>query len=128
MGKKINVCAYFVFGIILLFYTTSKMNIYFFCHILMESFCNKMIKIFNCHITDDVILEYKEHTKAIKIELKYLVFYKFLLSFMTKEKASEIINNYTAYDRTSLSRQENQLAIEYYQKLNMQIVDICREY
>ena len=53
----------------------------------IESFLYEICKSFNNHITDEQIGEYKTHHKKIKIQLKYIIFYKFFNSFMLKDQS-----------------------------------------
>lgn len=94
----------------------------------IESFLNEICDSFNNHISDNKILEYKTHHKKIKIPLKYIVFYKFLNSFMLKDQSVELINEYIDYSRSCFHEQEKQISLEYFNNLNNHISKICHKY
>jgi len=93
-----------------------------------ESFLGEICKTFNDYATDNKILRYKTHHKKLKIPLKYIIFYKFLNSFMLKDRSVELINEYIDYSRSCFHEQEKQISIEYFSDLNDDICKICNKY
>lgn len=94
----------------------------------IELFLNEICNSFNNHITDNKILEYKTHHKKLKIQLKYIIFYKFLNSFMLKDQSVEFINEYIDYSRSCFHEQEKQISLNYFTDLNTNISRICNNY
>jgi len=94
----------------------------------MDNLFSQIHSYFNAAVTDENILKYKTNNKQIKCDLKYLIFYKFLNSFCTKEQAYEKVNKYIDYSRTSLYRQEKQISLDFYKMLNENIKKICNKH
>jgi len=91
----------------------------------MENFFNDILKIFKKFLNNEEIIKYKTFNKKIKCPLKNIIYYKFLNSFLSKEKSIEKIQKNIVYSRTSLYKQEKQISIEYFEKLNEEISKIC---
>ena len=94
----------------------------------MEQFIKDIQICFNTNTSNNIINFNKLCNKKIKIDLKYLILYKFLNSFCSNEKSVETLNNFISYDRSSFYRQEKQITLEYYEKLNNQISEICNSH
>jgi len=94
----------------------------------MDNFLSQLHLCFDTIVTDENILKYKTNNKQIKISLKYLVLYKFLNSFCSKEIAYEKVNKHIDYSRTSLYRQEKQISLDFYKMLNENIKKICNKH
>lgn len=91
----------------------------------METFIKNIDECFKKHINETTINKHKKYNKKIKIDTKYLILYRFFNSFFSKEKSSELINNFITYDRSSFHRQEQQINIDFYEQLNKDISIIC---
>lgn len=91
----------------------------------MERFIKDIQLCFNTNTSNNIINSNKQYNKKIKIDLKYLILYKFLNSFYSNEESVEVLNNFISYDRSSFYRQEKQIDLKYYENLNNQISKIC---
>ena len=94
----------------------------------MNKFFEEIRSCFNKYASNDLILEHKKHTKKIKIDLRYIILYKFFNSMLSKERSTELINKYVTYSRSSFYRQEKQLELEYYEKFSDDVSKICTKY
>ncbi len=94
----------------------------------MDKFFEDIKTCFKKYTTYDTIISHKQHNKSIKIDIKYLILYKFFNAFFSKEKSTELINKYVCYSRTSLYRQEEQLDLQYYENFNKEISTICNKH
>lgn len=94
----------------------------------MEEFFNEIMECFNKYTNKESIAKYKKHNKKIKIDLHYLLLYKFLNSCFTKEESVECLRKFVDYNRTSFHRQEQQIDLCFYENLNNDISKICNKY
>jgi len=93
----------------------------------METFIKNIKNCFDKHINN--ITNHKKHNKKIKINLNNLVLYEFLNTFYSKEESTEKTNDITnvEYSRSSYYKQNNQINLEFFQQLSLEISSICNK-